>query len=84
MQAAISYSELREFISNNSALIDNVHITKVSRIGFNDMEGVEVQVNIKINTINGYCNKLIAWLTNSTYSEDYSSDESLNTALGLL
>lgn len=40
------------------------------------MEGYQYGVNLKFFTKEGYRNKLVAWLTNSTYTDDYIDPDS--------
>ena len=71
-----------DFIYNNSNAIDSVKVTKVVTNGFNDMEGWNYLVNIKILTKDKYRNKLIQLATNSTYTQEleeyYPYDDTMN------
>lgn len=69
-----TFNETVEFISNNRKLIDGVKITRFEKNGFNEMEGDQFSINIKLFTVKGYKNKLFAMLTNGTYIYDFGVD----------
>lgn len=56
---------------NNSTLLENYYVTKAEAVAFNEMEGYTYIVNIKLVTKEGYKDKLIQMVTNSTYIEDF-------------
>lgn len=60
--------------SDNRELVENIKVTSVTKLGFNQMEGNRYQINFKIITKDGYQNKLIRVLTNTTYLESYEPD----------
>lgn len=66
-----SYNDTVKFILNNRNLIDGVKITRFEKTGFNNMEGGQFSINIKILAVDGYKNKLFTLLTNSTYLDDF-------------
>ena len=68
---AATYTESVEFVINNRKLIDGVKITRFEKTGFNNMEGGQFSINIKILATDGYKNKLFTMLTNSTYLDDF-------------
>jgi len=68
---AATYTESVKFILNNRKLIDGVKVTRFEKTGFNDMEGSQFSINIKILAVDGYKNKLFTMLTNSTYLDDF-------------
>ena len=39
------------------------------------MEGYQYRINFKVITVDGYRNKLVKVLTNSTYIDDYGENE---------
>lgn len=61
--------------------VDSFKVTKVEVIGFNDMEGHNYLLNVSVKTLEGYKNKRLKMVTNSTYLEDYEwdNDESMET-----
>lgn len=72
-------------------IVDQVKVTSITKVGFNDMEGIQWQINVKLVTTPKYKNKLLRVLTNSSWTDDYGSDpkeikynleENLNTTLG--
>lgn len=66
---------LYNFVNKFDSKIKEVKITHFEHFGFNDMEGYQYQINLKIVTVDGYRNKLIKVLTNSTYMEDYGEND---------
>lgn len=58
-----------------SALIEKIKITKIQKLDWNNMEGQNYQINVKFITVEGYKNKLLKVLTNSTYLEDFEDDD---------
>lgn len=65
----------------NTGKVDSFKVTKVEVIGFNDMEGHNYLLNVSVKTLEGYKNKRLKMVTNSTYLEDYEwdNDESMET-----
>lgn len=65
----------------NTGKVDSFKVTKVEVIGFNDMEGHNYLLNVSVKTLEGYKNKRLKMVTNSTYLEDYEwdNDESMKT-----
>ena len=64
-----------QFAGKYQKFIKEVKVTHFERFGFNDMEGFQYRINFKIGTVDGYRNKLIKVLTNSTYMEDYGETD---------
>lgn len=68
-----------ETINNGikSGIIENYYVTNAECISFNCFEGNIYHVNIKLVTKEGYKDKMIQIVTNSTYIEDFglSDDE---------
>lgn len=56
-----------KFMSENKELIKDFKITSFKQVSFNQMEGYIYRLNIKLTTIDGYKNKLLKVVTNSTY-----------------
>lgn len=65
----------------NTGKVDSFKVTKVEVIGFNDMEGHNYLLNVSVKTLEGYKNKRLKMVTNSTYLEDYEwdNDKSMET-----
>ena len=73
---------LVQFAGKYQKFIKEVKVTHFERFGFNDMEGFQYRINFKIVMVDGYRNKLIKILTNSTYTEDYGeTDEEMKANL---
>lgn len=66
---------LYDFIEANRDKLENIYITSINEFGFNSYEGNQYQINFKVVTVEGYKNKLIKWVTNSSYTDDYVFDE---------
>ena len=64
-----------------SGLVANFKITKVEKIGFNEREGNIYHVNVKLETVDGYKNKLVTFEINSTYIEDLEEGETITDYL---
>lgn len=75
MKQAYTLNALLDFVNKYPEVIDNIKITHFEHYGFNDMEGYQYDINFKIITIPKYRNKLIKVVTNSTWLEDYGSDD---------
>jgi len=60
-----------------SGLVVNCKVTRVEKVGFNDMEGSIYHVNVKLETIDGYKNKLVTFEINSTYMDDIEEYETI-------
>lgn len=65
------------FTFNFSNILPDYKVTRVQTFGFNQMEGLKYLVNISIKTQEGYKDKRIKMVTNSTYIDDYVWDENL-------
>lgn len=61
----------------SSEVAESYKVTRVQTFGFNQMEGLKYLVNISIKTQEGYKDKRIKMVTNSTYIDDYVWDENL-------
>lgn len=64
-----------QFAGKYQKSINEIKITHFERFGFNELEGYQYRLNFKIVTIDGYRNKLVKVLTNSTYMNDYGETE---------
>lgn len=65
----------------SSETLESYKVTKVELLDFNQMEGWNYLVSISVKNIEGYKNKRLKMVTNSTYLEDFEwdSDESRET-----
>lgn len=72
---AINFNEATDFISSNSKVIDEVKVTSIKRYGFNEMEGDQVDINVRLLTDKKHKNKLFTIMTNDTYMEDFDRDD---------
>lgn len=61
----------------SSEVVESYKVTRVQTFGFNQMEGLKYLVNISVKTQDGYKDKRLKMLTNSTYLEEYTWDEKL-------
>lgn len=61
----------------SSKVVESYKVTRVQIFGFNQMEGLKYLVNISVKTQDGYKDKRLKMLTNSTYLEEYTWDEKL-------
>ena len=61
----------------SSKVVKSYKVTRVQTLGFNDMEGLKYLVNISVKTEEGYKDKRIKMVTNSTYLDEYEWDEKL-------
>lgn len=66
---------LVQFAGKYQKFIKEVKVTHFERFGFNELEGYQYRLNFKIVTVDGYRNKLVKVLTNSTYMNDYGETE---------
>lgn len=67
-------SALLNFLSDFNHTIEKLKVTKLEITDFNDMEGYQWYFNVKILLINGK-SRLIKIHTNSTYMEDFTTDD---------
>ena len=58
-------------ICKNFHHVKEIKITKLEKIGFNSMEGNQLQINLKFISEEGYKNRLFQIFTNSSYFEWY-------------
>lgn len=58
----------------SSEVLESYKVTKVELIDFNQMEGWNYLVSIIVKNIEGYKNKRLKMVTNSTYLEDFEWD----------
>lgn len=54
-----------------SGMVRDYYVTSAKKVSFNCMEGNIYHVNIKLITQDGYKNKMVQMVTNSTYIEDF-------------
>ncbi len=55
----------------SSEVLESYKVTRVELLEFNQMEGLNYLVSVSIKTIEGYKNKRIKFITNSTYLEAF-------------
>lgn len=67
----VKLNTLCTFLEDNRELIESIKVTQFKQGAFNSYEGFQYQINVKVNTVTGYRNKLIKVITNSTYLEDF-------------
>ena len=70
-----SLRDAYDFLVRNRKLTEDVKVTSITVLGFNDMVGSQLQINVKCITVEGYKNKLIKVFTNDTYTEDFGDEE---------
>jgi len=58
-----------------SGLIVNFKVTKVENVGFNEYEGNIFHVNVRLETVEGYRNKLATFEINSSYLDEDEIDD---------
>jgi len=75
MKKLYTFKAVTDFLS--SGKVANYKVTKVEKVGFNDMEGNIYHVNVKLETAEGYNNKLATFEINDTYL-DYLDDDYLD------
>ena len=67
--------------NQSHGLIREIKVTKITELDFDNMEGQNYQINFKLITIDGYKNKLLKCLTNSSYLEEWQDDQTLQEYL---
>ena len=67
--------------NQSHGLIKEIKVTKVTELYFNDMEGYNYQINFKIVTVDGYKNKILKCLTNSSYLDGWEENQTLQEYL---
>ena len=70
-------SSLFVFLNHNKEGISDTKITSINKGDFNEMEGFQYCIGIKIHTLPQFKNKQFMWETNSTYICDYLPDRAL-------
>ncbi len=55
----------------NTDMVKDYYVTSAEVVSFNCFEGNIYHVNIKLVTKEGYKNKIVTMVTNSTYIEDF-------------
>ncbi len=69
-----SLKAVTNYLTDNK-IVESIKITKFSQFDFNSMEGNQISFNVNVTTKEGYKNKRISVLTNSTYFEWYELEE---------
>lgn len=69
-----STNHVVEFLQGNDK-VENYKVTKVELLDFNDMEGWNYLVHVYVKSVEGYKNKRIKLVTNSSYLEGFEWDD---------
>jgi len=70
-------NSLLDFLNHNKEGIDDIKVTSINKGNFNEMEGYQYCIGIKIITLPKFKNKQFMWETNTTYICDYLPDKAL-------
>lgn len=70
-------NSLIDFLESNKDDIGDTKITSIHKGNFNEYEGYQYCIGIKVFTLPKFKNKQFMWNTNSTYIEDYLPDKDL-------
>lgn len=62
------------FLSDNADKIESLKVTQFNRYGFNEIEGSQYEINLKVVTSEKYKNKLIHIATNQTWLDDLAEN----------
>ena len=73
MKKLYTFKAITDFLS--SGKVANYKVTKVEKVGFNEREGSIYHVNVKLETPEGYRDKLVTFEINSTYIDEIDDDE---------
>lgn len=69
-----SLKAVTNYLTDNK-IVESIKITKFSQFDFNSMEGNQISFNVNVTTKEGYKNKRISVLTNSSYFEWHELEE---------
>ena len=69
-----STNHVVEFLQGNDK-VENYKVTKVELLDFNNMEGWNYLVHVYVKSVEGYKNKRIKLVTNSSYLEGFEWDD---------
>ena len=75
----VSMNGIYKFLNDNKNKIEYVKATRFHAYAFNEVEGYQWAINVKIVTKDGYKNKLVQVVTNSTYLEDFQWNDETET-----
>ena len=70
-------NSLLDFLNHNKKGISDIKVTSINKGNFNEMEGYQYCIGIKIITLPKFKNKQFIWDTNSTYIFDFLPDKDL-------
>lgn len=70
-------NSLFDFLQHNKEGISDTKITSIHKDSFNEYEGYQYHIGVKIITLPKFKNKQFVWETNSTYIFDYLPDGDL-------
>ncbi len=68
----------------DNQLIESIKVTQFKQFDFNSMEGNQISFNVNVTTKEGYKNKRISVLTNSSYFQWYDIEETSEAVEELL
>ena len=69
---------VRTACNNQShGLINEIKVTKITELDYNNMEGQNYQINFHLITVDGYKNKILKCLTNSSYLDGWEENQTL-------
>ena len=68
---------------NKCNWVDSVKVTSVKQFGFNEMEGYQYLITIKVIPLKGYKGRMFQISTNSTWLDDLDPSLDTKTALQL-
>ena len=76
-------SAIEKTACNNQShgFIKEIKVTKVTELDFDNIEGQNYQINFKLITVDGYRNKILKCLTNSSYLEEWEENQTLQEYL---
>ena len=75
----VSMNGIYKFLNDNKDKIEYVKATRFHAYAFNEVEGYQWSINVKVITKDDYKNKLLQVVTNSTYLEDFQYDNETET-----
>ena len=75
----VSMNGIYKFLNDNKNKIEYVKATRFHAYAFNEVEGYQWAIKVKIVTKDGYKNKLVQVVTNSTYLEDFQWNNETKT-----
>lgn len=74
MKKYYSLEAVISFLSEN-AKVESIKVTRFEQFDFNSYEGNQISFNVNITAKDGYKNKRVSTLTNSSFFQWYELDE---------